>query len=75
MGFWCIDTPDAYQGDRPVYRSFEVELRKELGDAVYERLAELLDDIERPRYPMPGQTVHGARPLIPLLVQQRFPDK
>jgi hypothetical protein len=74
MGFWCIDTPDAYRGARPVYRSMEVELRKELGDAVYERLVELLDAIDRPRYPMPGQLVNGGRPLIPLLVKQRFPD-
>jgi len=73
MGFWCIDTPDAYRGDRPVYRSLEVELRKELGDAVYERLVELLDAIEKPRYPMPGQLVNSRRPLIPLLVSQRFP--
>jgi hypothetical protein len=73
MGFWCIDAPDAYRGDRAVYRSHEIELRKELGDAVYERLVELLDAIEKPRYPMPGQLVNGRRPLIPLLVQQRFP--
>jgi hypothetical protein len=73
MGFWCVDTPDAYNGAQPVYRSFEVELRKELGDVVYERLSELLDGIGRPRHPMPGQLVNGGRPLIPLLVRQRFP--
>jgi hypothetical protein len=53
----------------------EYELRKEMGDAAYERLAELLDGIERPRHPMPGQLVNGRRPMIPLLVEQRFPSQ
>jgi hypothetical protein len=74
MGYWCIDTPDAYRNAQPVYRSMEYELRKEMGDAAYERLAELLDGIEHPRHPMPGQLVNGRRPMIPLLVEQRFPS-
>jgi hypothetical protein len=73
MGFWCVDTPDAYGGAQPVYRSMERELRKGMGDAAYERMAELLDAIERPRHPMPGQLRNGRRPMIPLLVEQRFP--
>jgi hypothetical protein len=73
MGYWCVDTPDAYRGTRPVYRSMEFELRKELGDPVYERLVELLEEIGQPRFPMPGQRVNGGRPLIPLVVLQRFP--
>jgi hypothetical protein len=75
MGYWCVDTPDAYRGARPVYRSMERELRKAMGDAAYERLVELLDDIERPRYPMPGQLVNGRQPMIPLLLEQRFPSQ
>jgi hypothetical protein len=75
MGYWCVDTPDAYRGTRPVYRSMERELRKAMGDAAYERLVELLDEIEQPRYPMPGQLVNGRRPMIPLLVEQRFPSQ
>jgi hypothetical protein len=74
MGYWCIDTPDAYRSAQPVYRSMEYELRKEMGDAAYERLAELLDGIDHPRHPMPGQLVNGRRPMIPLLVEQRFPS-
>jgi hypothetical protein len=75
MGYWCVDTPDAYRGARPVYKSFEAELRKGLGDAVYERMAELLEGIERPRYPMPGQLVNRGLPMISQLVQQRFPTQ
>ena len=74
MGWWCIDTPDAYRGARPVYRSMEHELRKGMGDAAYERMAELLDGIERPRFPMPGQLVNRRLPMITQIIEQRFPD-
>jgi hypothetical protein len=73
MGYWCVDTPDAYSGEQPVYRSMEVEFRKEMGDAAYERMRELLEEIGTPRYPMPGELRNGRRPMIPLLLQQRFP--
>jgi hypothetical protein len=72
VGYWCVDTPDAYRGTEPVYRSCEAELRKAIGDAAYERLAELLAQIERPRFPMPGQVVNRGLPLIPRLVAERF---
>jgi len=74
MGWWCIDTPDAYRGARPVYLSMEHELRKGMGDAAYERMAELLDGIERPRFPMPGQLVNRRLPMITQIIEQRFPD-
>ena len=48
LGWWCIDTPDAYRGARPVYQSMEHELRKGMGDAAYERMAELLDGHRAP---------------------------
>ena len=74
MGYWCVDTPDAYRGARPVYQSMEIELRKGMGDASYERMVELLEEIEEPRHPMPGQLRNGRRPMIPLLLEQRFPS-
>jgi hypothetical protein len=74
MGWWCIDTPDAYRGTRPVYRSFEVELRKAIGDAAYERMAELLEGIERPRFPMPGERVNGGLPVLGQIVARRYGD-
>jgi hypothetical protein len=74
LGWWCIDTPDAYRGSRPVYRSMEHELRKGIGDAAYERMAELLAGMERPRFPMPGQRVNRGLPMIGQITAQRFPD-
>ena len=74
LGWWCIDTPDAYRGAEPVYRTMEHELRKGIGDAAYERMAELLDGIDRPRHPMPGQLVNRGLPMIGQIVAKRFPD-
>lgn len=74
MGWWCIDTPDAYRAALPVYQSCEHELRKGIGDAAYERMAELLAGIERPRFPMPGQRVNRGLPMIGQIVEERFPD-
>jgi hypothetical protein len=55
IGWWCVDAPDAYTAAEPVFRTFEHELRKGMGDAGYERMVELLIDIPAPRFPMPGQ--------------------
>ena len=65
-------TPTAPRGR--CTRSMEHELRKGMGDAAYERMAELLDGIERPRFPMPGQLVNRRLPMITQIVEQRFPD-
>jgi hypothetical protein len=75
MGYWCIDTPDAYRSSQPVYRSMEHELRKGMGNAAYDALVDLLVGIDQPRHPMPGQLVNGRRPMIPLLVEARFPSQ
>jgi hypothetical protein len=72
VGYWCVDTPDAYRGEHAVYRSMEHELRKGMGDAGYEAMAELLDAIDEPRYPMPGRLVNRGLPMIPLLVERHF---
>lgn len=74
MGWWCIDTPDAYRGATPAYQSLEHELRKGIGDAAYDRMAELLSELDRPRYPMPGQRVNNGLPVIGQIVAERFPD-
>jgi hypothetical protein len=74
LGWWCVDTPDAYRGARPVYQSMEHELRKGIGDSAYERMAELLAGLERPRFPMPGQLVNRGLPMIGQITAQRFPD-
>jgi hypothetical protein len=56
---------DAYRGSSPAYRSLEHELRRAMGDAAYERMAELLEALERPRFPMPGQLGPRRLPLLP----------
>jgi hypothetical protein len=72
MGYWCTDTPDAYTGDVPAYKSFEQELRKLIGDEDYERMVELIKD--RKPLPMPAQLLNEGRPLIPLLVEKAERD-
>ena len=74
MGYWCIDTPDAFIGSQPVYKSMERELRAGMSNSGYERMAELLDAMSESRYRMPGQLMNGGQPMIPLLVRQRFPE-
>ena len=64
IGWWCVDTADAYIGAEPAYRTFEHELRKGMGDASYERMVELLLEIPAPRHPMPGQLVPKRLPVI-----------
>lgn len=64
VDWWCIDTPDAYNAPEPVYRTFEHELRKGMGDAAYDRLVELLREIPAPRHPMPGQRLPQRLKLL-----------
>lgn len=70
VGYWCTETPDVYQGGEMVYQSAHVELTKLLGAREYKELVRQLDAVER-IVPMPGETINGGRPLLPLLVQQR----
>ena len=46
-----------------------------MGDSAYERMVELLEEVGRPRFPMPGQRVNRGRPLIPLILAERFPNQ
>ena len=39
LDWWCIDSPDAYVGKQPVYRTEEHLLRRVLGDELYEEVA------------------------------------
>jgi hypothetical protein len=58
-----------------VFRTNEVELRKMMGDHVYDEMVKHLQNIISMggrRAPMPGETVNGSRPLIPLIVKKRF---
>lgn len=73
-GWFCTETPEGYAGNDLVYRTNEVELRKQMGDDAYEKMVELLDDwisTGLPVTPMPGAVANNGRPLLPLMVQQR----
>lgn len=71
IGYWCVETPEAYQATSAmVYKNSEAELRLLIGDAPYEELVRRLDGLAR-RFPMPGESIAGGRPLIPLLVKRR----
>jgi hypothetical protein len=43
LDWWCIDSPEAYVGAQPVYRSEESLLRRILGDELYEEVVEYMD--------------------------------
>jgi hypothetical protein len=43
FAWWCTEAPEAFTGGEPVYRSMENELRRMLGDQVYDELAKYLD--------------------------------
>lgn len=43
FAWWCTEAPEAFTGSEPVYRSLEPELRKMLGDPLFEEIAAYLD--------------------------------
>jgi hypothetical protein len=44
FAWWCTEAPEAFTGGEPVYKSMEQELRRMLGDAIYEELSKYLDN-------------------------------
>jgi len=44
FAWWCTEEPEAFVGREPVYRSSSVELRKMIGDELYESVAAYLDE-------------------------------
>ncbi len=43
FAWWCLEAPEAFTASEPVYKSMEAEIRKTVGDAVYEEIAKYLD--------------------------------
>jgi len=43
FAWWCTEAPEAFTAAAPVYRTLETELRRMVGDALYESLATYLD--------------------------------
>lgn len=73
-GWFCTETPDAYVGTEAVYIAFMGELLKLLGEPGYWAMVDCLKEIEEAggrRSKMPGETINGGRPLIPVMVQER----
>jgi hypothetical protein len=52
LDWWCVDSPEAYVGAQPVYKSEESLLRRILGDELYEEVVEYMDA----RYGKPDPT-------------------
>lgn len=75
MGYWCTDTPDAYQHESQVWSSHEAEFRKKMGDAGYDELVRIIKangwDKQRTTTRMPGEVRNDGRPMIPLLIAER----
>jgi hypothetical protein len=40
--WWCTESPEAFVGDRPVYKEMEAELTAMVGKKTYRRLSALL---------------------------------
>jgi len=59
FAWWCTDSPEAYIGTEPVYRSMAAELRALSTDAVYEELATYLDQ----------RTSRSGRRPLPMLIR------
>lgn len=55
--WWCTESPDAFVGKEPVYRSLAPELRIMLGTKLYKRVAAYLDDHVKAQ---PAPIVHPA---------------
>ena len=47
--WWCLDDDTAFVGDRPLYREMEGELRRMVGDVIFDELATYLDGRRRQR--------------------------
>lgn len=74
MAWWCVDAPEAYTGNQPLYVTMEDTLRSEMG-AAYDRLLEIIEE-QQPRVaPMAAAVQNEGRPLLPLLIGNRTPKR
>lgn len=68
FAWWCTEASEAFTGKEPVYRSMEPELRKMLGDALYDEVAAYLDARERA---VPAPVRHPAETPVMLSATRR----
>lgn len=76
IGYWCTETPDAYNAVWPVFRTWDEVLAYSFGEKIWaparERLDREFNDWMRRAQKMPGQRANnGGRKLLPLLVMER----
>jgi hypothetical protein len=54
FAWWCTEAPEAFTAGEAVYRTQEPELRRMIGDELYEQLASYLDRRRQVRDPAPA---------------------
>lgn len=64
LAFWCVDSPDAYNGSEAYYKNAKDELTKIMGADNYARLCELMDEYGERKFKMAGEKVNGGKPII-----------
>ena len=55
--WWCTEAPEAFGGSQPVYKAMADELAALVGDEVYKRLSDYLDEREAGSVPLPHPAV------------------
>ena len=54
FAWWCTEAPEAFVGDRPVYLSARDEIVELVGERIYDRMVDLLDESEWVSLPHPA---------------------
>jgi len=72
FAWWCTEAPEAFVGREPVYRGSEVEIRKMIGDELYENMAAYLDTRMESATP---PVAHPAAPAVPVTLRRTRPRK
>jgi hypothetical protein len=67
--WWCTESPDAFVGDRPVYKEMRAELSEMVGEGIYEKLAGYLNH----RASSGKSAKNGSKPGSPVVVPVRHP--
>ncbi len=75
MMWWCVDKPEAYIAETPVYVRMKDTLINRMGQAAYDEMARLIE-VKQPKVdPMPGAVLNEGRPLLPLMIGGRKPKR
>ena len=61
FAWWCTEAPEAFIGDQPVYVSSRDEIVELVGEQVYRRMVDLLDEAEWVALPHPARQLVRSR--------------